>query len=422
MRYCLLGSNSGRNAGDAAILASIIDEFRRVDPDAAFEVPTIAPAYIRRTYAHLNGAVQPVNILPYTGSLRLLGPTTLASVARCDATLLCAGITFDRKLLNPAFNFLITLAGLVPLGAALGGRFFAYCHGVGPLRTSAGRRLARWVHQRCADVLMRDEDSRQLLLACGVDPWRVSTWVDVAFVTRPAPARRVERILDDLGLTGSRPLIGVNVTSNLNLWSNTDGLSEKAFAARLAHALDELVSRVGPARTVLICTHRADIGLARRVRAHMARQDAAILANDPFLEDGTGYDCHDIAGVMGRLELMVGMRLHSLILALAATTPVVGISYAPKVAGTLRLLGLERNLVDLSSDGIDRLFDAVEQVWADRQRQRLSLAGQMAHVKDRVHAATERVWRQLAPQAGTADLLDHERRAHAARESSPSSA
>jgi polysaccharide pyruvyl transferase WcaK-like protein len=422
MRYCLLGSNSGRNAGDAAILASIIDEFRRVDPDAAFEVPTIAPAYIRRTYAHLDGAVQPVNILPYTGSLRLLGPTTLASIARCDATLLCAGTTFDRKLLNPAFNFLITLAGLVPLGAALGGRFFAYCHGVGPLRTTAGRRLARWVHQRCADVLVRDEDSRQLLLACGVDPWRVSTWVDVAFVTRPAPASRVDRILDDLGLTGPEPLIGVNVTSNLNLWFNTDGLSEDAFAARLAHVLDELVGRVGPARTVLICTHRADIRLARRVRACMARQDAAILANDPFLEDGTGYDCHDITGVMGRLEMMVGMRLHSLILALAATTPVVGISYAPKVAGTLRLLGLERNLVDLSSDGVDRLFDAVEQVWADRKRQRLSLAAQIAEVKDRVHAATERVWRQLAPQAETADLPDHEGRARGSRESSPSSA
>jgi polysaccharide pyruvyl transferase WcaK-like protein len=422
MRYCLLGSNSGRNAGDAAILSSIIEEFRRVDPDAIFEVPTIAPAYIRRTYAHLNGAIKPVNILPHTGSLRLLGPTTLASIARCDATLLCAGITFDRKLLNPAFNFLITLAGLVPLGAVLGGRFFAYCHGVGPLRTTAGRWLARWVYQRCDDVLVRDEDSRQLLLSCGVDPWRVSTWVDAAFLTRPAPHRRVDRILDDLGLTGPEPLIGVNVTRNLNLWFKTDRLSEDEFAGRLARVLDELAGRIGPARTVLICTHRADIRLARRVRACMARQDAAILANDPFLEDGTGYDCHDIVGVMGRLELMIGMRLHSLILALAATTPVVGISYAPKVASTLRLLGLDRNMIDLSSDGVGGLFHAVEEVWAERARQRLALVLQIADVKGRVHAATERVWRQLAPEAATADLLDREGRAREAREGSASSA
>lgn len=408
MRYCLLGSNSGRNAGDAAILSSIIDEFSRVDPEAEFEVPTIAPAYIRRTYAHRNGAVKPVNILPYTGSVRLFGPTTLASIARCDVTLLCAGITFDAKLFNPAFNFLITLAGLVPLGALLGGRFFAYCHGVGPLRTTIGRYLARWVYQYCDEVLVREEDSRALLVSCGVDPARVSTWADVAFVTRPASDARIEQVLGELGLTGSGPLIGVNVTRNLNLWQGEGGLTDRVFAARLAEVLDTLAGRVGSARMLMICTHRADIELARKVRDCMSNQDTPILANDPAFEDGTGYDCHDMVGVMGRLELLVGMRLHSLILALAAGKPVVGLSYAPKVSSTLRLLGLERNIVDLSSEGVDRLFGVVEHVWANRAEQSRALAPRVAAAKDSVRAATERVWRQLAPEPEVRPMLDHE--------------
>jgi polysaccharide pyruvyl transferase WcaK-like protein len=398
MRYCLLGSNSGLNAGDAAILSSIIDEFRRIDPDALFEVPTIAPAYIRRTYAHLNGAVKPINTLPYTGSIRLFGPTTLASVARCDVTLLCAGITFDVKLFNPAFNFLITLAGLVPLGSMLGGRFFAYCHGVGPLRTTIGRHLARSVYQRCDEVLVREDDSRELLLSCGVDPWRVSTWTDVAFVTRAAPERRIDEILAALGLAGPNPTLGVNVTRHLNLWFKTDGLTEEGFALRLAGVLDELAGRIAPARILLICTHRKDIGLAQSVRDHMSDRATPILANDPKHEDGTGYDCHDIVGVMSRLGLLVGMRLHSVVMAMATGTPVIAVSYAPKVASTLRLLGLEDNVVELSSAGVDRLLDAVEHAWTDRAQQRAALAPRIADAKQRVHAATERVWQQLAPR------------------------
>jgi polysaccharide pyruvyl transferase WcaK-like protein len=395
MKYCLLGSNSGRNAGDAAILSAIIDEFLRVDPCAEFEVPTTAPDYIRRTYAAFNGAVKPVNVLPHTGSVRLFGPTTLASIARCDATLLCAGITFDRQLFNPAFNFLITLAGLIPLGTVLGGRFFAYCHGVGPLRTPLSRRLARWVYRYCDDVLVREDDSRQLLLSCGVAPRKVSTWADAAFVTRPAASARVDRILGELGLAGSEPLLGVNVTPHLNLWFKTAGMTEEGFGAQLAHALDQLSHDVGPFRILLICTHRKDVGLAEKVRERMSGRITPILATDPRLEDGTGYDCHDLVGVMSRLDLMVGMRLHSLVLALATGTPVVGVSYAPKVASTLRLLGLEQSLVDLSSGNVDRLFEVVKRGWESRAQQRALLATRIPEVKSRVRAATDRVWQQM---------------------------
>jgi polysaccharide pyruvyl transferase WcaK-like protein len=100
--------------------------------------------------------------------------------------------------------------------------------------------------------------------------------------------------------------------------------------------------------------------------------------------------------------------LHALVLALAAGKPVVGVSYAPKVSSTLRLLGLERNLVDLSSDGVDRLLGVVEHAWANRVEQGRALAPRVAAAKDRVRAATERVWEQLARQPRAGLVLDHE--------------
>jgi polysaccharide pyruvyl transferase WcaK-like protein len=85
-------------------------------------------------------------------------------------------------------------------------------------------------------------------------------------------------------------------------------------------------------------------------------------------------------------------------MAMATGTPVIAVSYAPKVASTLRLLGLEENVVELSSAGVDRLLDAVEHAWTDRAQQRAALAPRIADAKQRVHAATERVWQQLAPR------------------------
>ena len=46
-KITLLGSNSGRNAGDAAILAAIMGAItEQLGPDVEFEVPTTNPKFV----------------------------------------------------------------------------------------------------------------------------------------------------------------------------------------------------------------------------------------------------------------------------------------------------------------------------------------------------------------------------------------
>ena len=50
------------------------------------------------------------------------------------------------------------------------------------------------------------------------------------------------------------------------------------------------------------------------------------------------YNVEEIMGVIGELELMVAMRLHSLIYAATQITPMLGLVYDPKVDGLLKEL------------------------------------------------------------------------------------
>ena len=96
-RITLLGNNSGRNLGDAAIMSSILDMVAKELPDAEVLVPTLNPNFVSDNYAQKYN-VKAVDVRLRTLSLRLLGLPTFYSLLRSDIALICDGIIFGRKL------------------------------------------------------------------------------------------------------------------------------------------------------------------------------------------------------------------------------------------------------------------------------------------------------------------------------------
>ena len=64
--------------------------------------------------------------------------------------------------------------------------------------------------------------------------------------------------------------------------------------------------------------------------------------------------------------MMVGMRLHALILAAAAGVPSVALSYDPKVAAFMQASGQGDAVYDLNVPDLDRLQALLLRVWAER--------------------------------------------------------
>jgi len=392
-RLCVLGSNSGRNAGDAAILSSIIRNIGRLRPDTIFEVPVPNPANLYRRFDRAR--VRAVNMMPWSLSLRLLGLPTLLSIRRCDTVLITDGIIFDVKLFNPLFNFLILLIFLVPWARLCGKRVVCFLVGIGPLHSRIGRRMARFVCNRCDAIMVRETDSQALLEEIGIDPARIEVYADAAFLDEPAEPNRVATIFDENGLNDGKPVIGLNVNAYFDRWIRDERgreIDRDVFVEALAHGIDKTLAQLD-CRIAMVLTQVMDVPFAHRVLERVNRRNAvAVLGNDR-------YSPEELMGAMGRMHLFVGMRVHSLILAAAMDTPCVGLAYAPKVRHFMRLVGTPEHTIELPTLTGDRFAETVTRAFEARAQLRATLAARMQEIKAAAMRGFETLAESLPPHA-----------------------
>ncbi len=356
-RITLLGNNSGRNLGDMAIMSSIMESISKRHPDAEFFVPTINPSWVTKHYGDKYN-VKAVDVMPWTLSIRLLGLPTLRCFAKSDCALICDGIIFGKKLFNPAFNYLITLVFLVPLARLFGCKMVAYSCGIGPFQNAISRIFAKWTINGCDLVMMRERDSEKLAKEIGVTQ-PIELTGDAAFINPVSSDTTAVRILKEIGLDPEKPILAVNATSYLDSWLKPNERLQNplSFLSMLAEAITRAQQAVQePFQPLIVCTHPMDERTCNEL-ASMVK--GKVLTNTTYLS-------HDIQAVLKRCGLLVGMRFHSIVLASSVEIPVVGLIYAPKVRGYLRLLECEDYGLELATLTSENLGLKLTEAWNAR--------------------------------------------------------
>ncbi len=373
-KICVLGSNSGRNAGDAAILSSIIHNVQKVAPGTTFEVPV--PRKENLTSRFDPAVVRPIPMMPWNLSLRFIGWTTMRSIARCDAALITDGIIFDVKLLNPLFNFLILLSVVVPFAKLVRTPVICFLVGIGPLETTLGKKLARLVCNACDAIWVRENDSKELLVSVGVPAERIEIFADAAFVAPPAPAKRVDTILVENGLQpGGSPLLGININSYGDKWlRHSETVDRDAFPRLLAKGMDAVVEKMDY-RVVMILTQIMDVAYAHKVLSFMQHKSrVTVIGNDR-------YTAEEIMGVTGRLRFFAGMRLHSLILATAMNVPSIGLAYAPKVRHFMHLMNAQDSILELADFSPETFIAHIRRLESGEAQRRAAWTQRVSELK-----------------------------------------
>jgi polysaccharide pyruvyl transferase WcaK-like protein len=356
-RITLLGNNSGRNLGDAAILSSIMEQLSCELPDAEFICPTIAPKWVKKHYGNKYN-VNAVDVMPWTGSIRLLGIPTLYHLARSDAALICDGIIFGIRLFNPAFNYLITLIFLVPWARLFNCKVVCYNVGIGPFPSFFSKLFGKWVLNGSDLILMREKDSAELGKKIGCTKEMPLTG-DSAFINPVSSDAVACEICRKEGIDLAKPILGVNITSYVDDWLGKDEKvdSRETFAEHLASGLRDAICQTEKAfQIVIFSTHPMDEKFCGRLAKCL---DAVVIDNSRYLS-------HDIMAVMSKCSLFVGMRFHSLILASAVGVPIVGLSYAPKVRSYLRLMDCPDFCLELSEITPELLTNTLTRAWKER--------------------------------------------------------
>lgn len=266
---------------------------------------------------------------------------------------------------------LLYYLGVVWLAVKLKKPVVFYAQGIGPVRTALGQFLVRKVANRARLIIVRDEQSAKDLQRMGVDRPPVHVTVDAAL---GLPCQNVDHragreILSRYGILSADPgqfspapgsrspasrIAGISMRS----WP---GFSKKGRQA-VAQVADWLAGRGW--QVVFLPFHYPDDVAACRDVATLMKKPALVLENS--------FTVEEMISLIKCLDLLIGMRLHALILAAVLNVPLVGISYDPKIERFLSQLDLEP-AAQISNLDFTRLNAAVEEVLNDPEgfRQKL---------------------------------------------------
>lgn len=382
---CLLGSAAGRNAGDAALISGIMEAIdQRLGRSLTYRIPTLFPAFVEKTYR--SHRVEAVNIMPWTGSLKLLGWPTYRAVTRSDLSLVFDAVLFDRALFNPMFNFLSSLAWLLPAAKKAGRRVGLYNCGVGPITTPMGARMLKTVCDHCDFMTVRDEGSADVLRRIGISADRFTVTADAALNAPGIPEAEIARILSRLGLDASGDILAININKYLHTWSDHRGqkLDTEQFLDEVAAAINLLSEKV-TAPLLLVSTYHGDIALTHALRQRLkVPQRVAMM-------DNREYDHYQIKGVLSKVAMLFAMRLHAMILASSSGTPIAGLAYQPKVKHYFDHLQIGDACIDFEGFGRQRLHDFMLATWNRRGEQRKTLSVQVPLMQKRALEAADHV-------------------------------
>lgn len=338
----ILAGDADGNLGDCAILQAMATAFARLAPGLRLTVVSRDPGRVARLHGAAAVAPGPRGFL------------ALCRAIRASSLVIVGGgglFQDDDSLVKMPY-----WASRVLLARLLGRRVVGYALGVGPLAAPTSRLTARLAFALMDRVTVRDPLARQVAQALTRRP--VEVLPDPAIGLAPAPAVLARRQLAVAGVPlDGRPLVGValrrwfpprprlvphRLARRLGAPDPQAGPEGELLLDLLARTLDGLVAAHGAFIVFLPSyrvAHEADDTLCQGVLARMRRPQGAVLRLD---EPALYQAC------CGELAVLMGGRMHPMILAAAMGTPVVGLAYNPKFHGLMALLDQPEACLDVA--------------------------------------------------------------------------
>ncbi|MEA5620611.1 polysaccharide pyruvyl transferase CsaB [Cronbergia sp. UHCC 0137] len=283
MRSLLCGYYGQGNGGDEALLATLL---QMLPPNVT---PVVLSGNPQET--HQRYGVETYNRKAFFQVFQAL--------RTCDA-LIWGGGSLMQDVTSTMSPFYY--GGLMALAQIMGLKTIAWGQGIGPLLRPQTRWLARRNFAGCTKISVRDRSSATLL----------SKWqIPCLLAPDPVWALESQRVPEISHLPA--PRIAVVLRNHPQLTPTR--------LTNLTHALVDLQTATQAFILLLPFQKSEDLSIAESIQPHLPNVSKIICLEDPQL----------LKGVFRSTEMVIGMRLHSLIMAAAEGSRCFAISYDPKV-------------------------------------------------------------------------------------------
>lgn len=300
------------NAGDEALLASIIDSLRDDDPHMEITVISGNPSETRRKHG-----------VKSVGTFSLFG--IMKALSQCDLLISGGGsLLQDATSIRNVYYYL----SIMSLAKLLGKKVALYAQGIGPLNRPTTRQAVKTVLNRMDIITVRDVLSRNLLEEIGVHTHKVHVTADSVLSMHRKDLSQGEAILQGYGVRPNSRRIGVSV----RFWKDST-----QYRMALAQALVNMQYHHDVDIVFIPMSHPDDTQEAKAVVNCMKTMKSS--GHVAILEDS--FSTGELLELAGSVDIMIGIRLHALIFSSLMGKPVLGISYDPKIDNFLHMIDQE---------------------------------------------------------------------------------
>jgi polysaccharide pyruvyl transferase WcaK-like protein len=372
------GWYGSRNIGDSAILLGLKALIARVNPDQPFYIRALSTD---PDYTSTKGVTGEQALVKWEWYRPWAWLRVFRIFARADRVVVSGGTPiFDGS------HAIRTLYLSLPL--LLRKPFAIFGAGVKPLTSTFGRWTIPIFLRRAESVTVRDEDSYAILTRLGVPS--VTLTGDSAFFAEPAPRPDVDALLEAFGISADESLLVVaprllsKERERLYLQEQMDDRLIHETPDTLAQAIDRIAPRFD--RVVLMAMHfygpDSDVPLIAEIVRRLRAANVTVIDRELRPEMAIA--------IFKRARMLLGMRLHALLLAASMGTPIVGLAYEEKVRGLFRRLRMDGYCLDLFSLEPDQVVTAAMKCLEREADVRAHLAGAVEDVRRLVLQSAER--------------------------------
>ena len=237
----------------------------------------------------------------------------------------------------------------------------------GPFRKEDVADWANKLSQVADMIVSRDDESSKHLAQLQKNPvLEVRQCSDIAFRFQGAPSFVGNDILNSLGISGNRPVIGL--VPNMRIYERTTGngasnLYVKLLIALANHCIEVLGVDVllAPNEIKVPGIQEADDRfLCGIVSAHIREAKHCFTLRDY-------YSSETVKSILGQVDLLIASRFHSLVFALSQGIPVLALGWSHKYYELLRPFGLEEYVVDYDKLDTADVISLAEKAWQQRK-------------------------------------------------------
>lgn len=306
IKLLIAGYHGYGNCGDEATLLAMIGNIRAMASDVEITAISYNPELTKTEYNI--ESVQRFNAFEL-----------LRAIIKSDIILSGGGTLIQNGTSTRSLMYYLSIIKIAKLFKK---KVMLYANGIGPVTGSFNRFLVKLVVNSVDLITLREEYSKNDLVEIGVTKPHMFVTADAAFTIKSIDDNEARRLMIAEGIPMDKEIIGVSVRN----WNKAkDG---EKYIKELAKALDNL-SRED--KTVLLIPMQLpkDLDISKRLIGEM-NEKAYILNKE--------YNPAQIVGIIGQVQLIFSMRLHTLLFAAVKRVPMIGIIYDPKVEYYLDVL------------------------------------------------------------------------------------